>query len=289
MKVGLQVYTVRNHLKENPEETLRKVAEAGYKGIEFANHTADQDVGIGFGYSVEKMKNIVRDLGITVLGGHVCSGSPAVDIYTDLAHFQRIIEYYAELGAQYLVIPCDYFPTLEILKKRCEDYNRLGELCKRSGLCLLYHNHWNEYQQFDGKNIIDLLMEGTDPGLLKLELDAYWTVVGLINPVTLLHKYGNRVALIHQKDFPLEQIDKFNIWNTVDRTQIVNIVDRKPDPELFTEIGEGILKIQDMIDAGNAYGVPYILVEQDHSKLDELESIRVSMDNFKKMRGLSWD
>ena len=57
MKVGLQVYTVRNHLKENPRRTLEQVVEAGYKDIEFANHQAEKDVGIGFGAGIQSKKH----------------------------------------------------------------------------------------------------------------------------------------------------------------------------------------------------------------------------------------
>ena len=49
------------------------------------------------------------------------------------------------------------------------------------------------------------------------------------------------------------------------------------------------MKIQDIIDAGNEFNIPYILVEQDHSTYDQIESIKISMSNFKKMRGLEWD
>ncbi|GJM68777.1 hypothetical protein HMSSN036_09930 [Paenibacillus macerans] len=40
-KVGLQLYTVRDHLERDFEGTLRKVAELGYKGVEFAGFTGE--------------------------------------------------------------------------------------------------------------------------------------------------------------------------------------------------------------------------------------------------------
>lgn len=292
MKVGLQVYTVRNHLKANPAKTLEEVAKAGYKGIEFANHVAEKDIGIGFGYTKEEMQKIVKDTGIDVIGAHVTSSDALkTDIYTDLEYFKKIIDYYVALDAKFLSIPQDCYATKDILLRRCQDFDALGKLCKENGITLLYHNHWNEYQQFDGENIIDLLMDNTDPNYLKIELDTYWTAIGLINPVDMIHQYKDRVALLHQKDFPLEKIDKFNAWNRIDRDKIVTLEQFHSliDPELFTEIGNGVLKIQDYIDAGNEYGVPYILVEQDYSKYDEFESINISMNNFKKMRGLEWD
>lgn len=86
-------------------------------------------------------------------------------------------------------------------------------------------------------------------------------------------------------------MSRFNAWDRVPRDRIVSLGEFRDliDPELFIEPGDGVLKIQDFIDVGNEYHIPYILVEQDYSKYDEIESINISMRNFKKMRGLEWD
>jgi hypothetical protein len=97
--------------------------------------------------------------------------------------------------------------------------------------------------------------------------------------------------LLHQKDFPLEQVEHMNMWTKVDRNKPLawDSFHAVIKPEYFTEVGDGMIKIQDVIDAGNELEVPYIFVEQDYSSLPELESIKVSMTNFKNMRGLEWD
>ena len=107
MKVGLQVYTVRKHLADNPRKTLEQVVKAGYKGIEFANHTAEKDVGIGFGYSKEEMKSIIKDLEIDVVGAHVMPSDhdDVMWFYEDLEYFKKFIDYFVELGAKNISIP----------------------------------------------------------------------------------------------------------------------------------------------------------------------------------------
>ena len=289
MKVGLQVYTVRNHLKEDPRKTLEEVVKAGYKAIEFANHNAGNDIGIGFGYSLQEMKAIVNDLGITVLGAHIKSFDR--DIYQDPDYFKRIVDFYSELGAKYIGNPMDLFFTLDDIKKRGEELNTIGKVCKEGGIRLLYHNHWNEYQIIEGDTIFNHLMNNTDPEYMGIELDAFWTIRGLIDPVKMIHQYGDRIGLIHEKDFPLEMADELNSWKFVDRNRPVTMEEFQATfkPAHFTEVGNGLIKIQDVIDAGNEFNIPYILVEQDYTTLDEIESINVSMSNFKKMRGLEWD
>ena len=60
-------------------------------------------------------------------------------------------------------------------------------------------------------------------------------------------------------------------------------------PETFTEIGTGVMDIQAIIDTANEYcGSEYIVLEQDYSQHDELESIAISMDSFRKFKGVEW-
>ena len=135
----------------------------------------------------------------------------------------------------------------------------------------------------------DLIAENTDPDYVSLELDTYWLVRALMDPAKVIRKYGKRLALLHVKDFPLEQADHLNAWSVVERhAAIPDINGFMPaqNPDYFSELGEGIVKVQDAIDAGNEFGIPYVFVEQDYSKLPELESIQVSLSNLKKMRDI---
>jgi hypothetical protein len=51
----------------------------------------------------------------------------------------------------------------------------------------------------------------------------------------------------------------------------------------------GIMDIQSIIDAGNNIcKADYIILEQDHSSHDEFESIKISMNSFKKFKGIEW-
>lgn len=294
MKVGLQVYTVRNSLRADPFGTLEKVSKEGYKYIEFANHNAYSDIGTGFGVDIKELKPHLDSYGIKVVGAHImpANAKETMDgFYKDVNHFKKIVEYYAQLGCPNLSIPIDFFPTKEYLLGRCEAYSALGKVCKESGITLLYHNHYIDFQLLDGECMMDLIVENTDPDCVGIELDAYWVFRGLIDPVEKIKLYGNRIKLLHEKDFPLSEVDHLNAWKVLDRDTPSTIDTYEPtvNPDHFIEVGEGIIKIQDVIDAGNAFNIPYILVEQDFTKLDEIDSIRKSMSNFKKMRGLEWD
>ena len=59
LKVGIQLYSVREEMAKDPIATVKKVADIGYKYLEFANSHADTDPGVGFGVSAEELRQFV--------------------------------------------------------------------------------------------------------------------------------------------------------------------------------------------------------------------------------------
>lgn len=293
MKLGLQMYTVRDSLKADPLGTIEKVAAAGYQGIEFANKIAEQEHGTGWGISAADLKKTVDGLGIEVVGSHFRPSDMATmgdSYYRDYDQIKQIADFYRQVGAHYLSIPIDIYPNKDYLLKRCETYNKCGEICKSLGIQLLYHNHYNEFQYLEGETMLDIMLANTDPELLGLEIDAYWMLRGLFDPAKTILEYGDRVHLLHIKDFPLSQVDQLNLWKKVDRNVPVGykqFIDAFT-PDEFTEIGEGIIKVQEVVNAGNAVGAKYIFVEQDYNKIGEIESIKRSSEAFHKMNGMEF-
>jgi sugar phosphate isomerase/epimerase len=154
-----------------------------------------------------------------------------------------------------------------------------------------YHNHYHEFQKFGGKTVYELLAEYTEADLVFLELDTYWAARAGVNPIDIIEKYQDRLILLHQKDFPEGASDPLNLFDGIvdpERNIDFEVFAGAGNPKSFTEIGTGVLPIQDYIDAANkAPQVEYIILEQDHTRLDELESVRVSMEAFKRFSGIA--
>ncbi|MDR1863906.1 MAG: hypothetical protein LBQ67_08300, partial [Treponema sp.] len=152
--------------------------------------------------------------------------------------------------------------------------------------------HFHEFQIFDGSTVFDLLLEHTDPELVKVELDTYWAMRGGQDPAAFLKKWDERVPLIHQKDYPAEYQDTINLIDKVNREHLkvdIQYFMGLAAEKAFAEIGTGIMDIQSIIDVGNELcKADYIVLEQDWSSFDELESIKISMENFKKFKGIEW-
>jgi sugar phosphate isomerase/epimerase len=269
---------------KDPIGTIRHVAEAGYRYIEVANHQADKDSGVGFGVGAKEIKKALDGTGAKIVSAHI------FPLTTET--IRPVLDYFAELGAAYLVAPMDFFKSKAEVLAKSEGYNALAKLCAGAGMRFLYHNHFHEFQLFEGATAFDLIMENTDPALVGVELDTYWAARGGQNPVALLEKYGERMRLIHQKDFPAAEKDKLNLIDPVNKgglTVDMGYFNGVVNPETFTEIGLGILPIQEIINTGNRIcKTDYIVLEQDFSRHDEYDSIRISMESFKKFTGIEW-
>ena len=63
MKVGIQLYSVRDEMKKDPVNAIRQVAEIGYKNLEFASSCADTDPGVGFGVDADTMVKLLDETG----------------------------------------------------------------------------------------------------------------------------------------------------------------------------------------------------------------------------------
>ena len=291
MKAGIQIWAVKESFKENPQYTLRKMKDAGYNYMEWACHKADIDAG-GFGIEAKELKKMLDDAGIQVVGAHVMPSKPEkIDgFYKDKDNLNRLIEFYQTIDCPSMSIPVDYFPTKEYLLERCDVYNQCGEYLAARGMKLLYHNHFFDFQKWDDQYVMDIIMENTDSAYLGIELDAYWMFRGALNPAEIIRKYGERISIIHIKDYPYDKLSEINAWKKFD----INVPMSHEkywsllEYGYFTEIGNGMIKIQDIIDAGNENSVGYLIVEQDFSSTTEIESAEISAQNLRQMYSLEW-
>lgn len=285
LKVGIQLYSVRDSLQADPYGTLEAIAQAGYRYLEAANHNATEDPGVGFGLSAKEMKTRLDDLGLSIIGSHIFPWQPE--------SLGPVLDYHQELGNTRIGCAMEFFPynDLDHLRRLCDNFNRAGELCKERGMQFYYHNHYHEFQKFGDKNVYELLAEYTEADLVYLELDSYWAARAGVDPLDIIDTYRDRLILLHQKDFPQDASDPLNLYDgIVDPGKNIDfeVFGGSVNPESFTEIGTGVLPIQDYIDAANkAPHLEYIILEQDHTKLDQLESIQVSMEAFRKFSGIS--
>jgi len=246
--LGVQLYTVRNTIGADPAGVLKAIQDIGYSEVEATYGNLDK---IWPALKETKLKpvSIHLDTALFFEGGAKLDAAMA-DV--------------KQRGFEYVVLP--YIPPeqrggLDMFKKLAETLNKSGEKAKAAGMTLCYHNHAFEFEPMQGTTGLALLMKETQKSLVSLELDVFWVSVAGHDPVALLKKYANRVALVHLKDKASGTPVQYN--------------ERVPKGT-FKEVGSGTVHIPAVLAAAKRAGVKNYFVEQDQTPGDPIESLRES-------------
>src|SRR3954454_13370564 len=251
--LGVQLYTVRDTIGKDPLGVLRRIQEIGYKEIE-ATYT-----------TLAIISPVVKQTKLRPVSVHIDEG-----IFME--NGSKLDEAFAKsksLGFKFAVVPYiapEHRGGPEVFKALADKLNQFGEKAKANGMRLCYHNHAFEYQSFDGKSGLEMLMSGTDKNLVGLELDIFWASVAGQNPVDLLKRYSGRVPLLHLKD------------KSRNFTQVQ--YNEKVPKDTFKEVGNGSIDISAVLKAAEAAGTEQYFVEQDQTSGDPLESLAASYKNL---------
>ena len=248
--IGLQLYTVRDLLGKDFEGTLAQIAKIGYKNVEFAG-------------LYERKASDVRKL-LDKLGLKACSAHINIDGKPET--LQRHIDDARVLGYDVII---SGLPSWNMEKTAAEYRKAVKTLCqaakdaKAQGISYAYHNHSFEFQRFadaDNKSAMEIIFDESNPPLAA-ELDVYWVQHGNDDPIKWIKKLAGRVPCLHIKDM------------------------EKGAGRGFAEVGTGIVDMKAVVAAAPAAGVRYLIIEQDSNwvKGDPLESVRISLENFRKI------
>jgi sugar phosphate isomerase/epimerase len=246
LPVGIQLYMVNADLTKDLAGTLKKLAEIGYSEVETA----------GFGkLSAAQFRDLLRDSGLRAPSAHLGFGTEDTG---------KLLDDAKTLGVEYVVSsmlpPKDggmpaFFMSLNSLsaddfRRIAAKANEIGQRAKAAGMQYAYHNHNFEFRDVgDGKTGYDILLEETDASIVKFETDCGWMKVGGKDPVEYLKRHGNRIAMLHAKDFK-------NITKPV--TALFS-----QDRPIPTELGRGSIDYKPIVEAGFKAGVKHIFVEQE--------------------------
>lgn len=184
---GLQLYSLRADMPNDPRGVLRQVAEFGYNQIE----SYEGPMGMFWGMSPAEFKSYMDDLGMEIIASHC-------NINQD---FEQKAADAASIGMKYLICPwIGPQESLDAYKIQADRFNQCGEICRKEGIHFAYHNHAYTFELMDGIYPQDLLMENTNPALVEYEMDIYWLETAGEDTITWLKKYPNRFTLSHIKD-----------------------------------------------------------------------------------------
>ena len=275
--IGLQLWSVRNNLQKDYICTLEKIAEVGYRNLELITTVTPEGLVFGKDMKATEFRKNLDGLGLRAVGCHFVPNTET-RLETILADLQV-------LGVDSLVCAIAFFADQREVFEFNKMFNQYAEFCKKHGVQLYYHNHYHEFQVFNGKSIYEMMIEQMEEDLVMFEFDTYWAMRGGQDPIYWLKKLGKRCDLLHQKDLPATAAP-VNLFERIgyDSGITADTMRETQDPEYFTEVGEGTLNISGFIQACRKYNkARYIFIEQDMTKKTELESIAINFTNMTRI------
>ena len=252
--IAVQLYSVRDAMKEDFDGTLAKVAKVGYKEVEFAGY---------FGHTGQQVRAACDKNGLAAVSTHVQ--------YDELDDkFPSVIETSKVIGVKYIV--CPWIPEEQRdWKKAAAKFNHCGEQTKKAGMQFAYHNHWFEFLPVDGKLPYDELLKECDASLVKMEMDLCWITAAGGDPLKYFARYPGRFPLVHVKD--LKTLPKITAGGAQNYGDTVDL----------TEVGSGVIDWKKILAHSEQAGIKHYIVEHDHPQ-QPFESITKSYQYLEKLR-----
>ena len=245
--IGLQLYTIRDLFAADPNGTLGKVAEIGYREVEYGGGGYDK-------MDHAALRKTMERLGLTSPSIHVGYEALASD-------FDGAVAMTKALGADTLVVPYmgEAHRSAEGWKAAVADFNRYAERLKKAGLGFAYHNHDFEFTlKPGGTSLFDTLIADADPALVRLELDLFWAVAAGEDPKAIIKRLPGRIYAYHVKD-------------------------RTADGKM-TSVGKGVIDFADIFTLNAVAGVKHFYVENDQSPAPYLPDITASFSALSRLR-----
>src|SRR5258708_3963482 len=248
--LGLELYSVRDELKNDPEGTVRAVAQMGYQGVEFYAPYFEWSEN-----QTKQMRKLLDDLGIRCFSTHNDSS------YLRKEKIGRARDMNLILGSKYvLMASSDPKPGLDGWKAVADSLNFAADQLESSGLKAGYHNHQREFTPVENQRPIEILARNTKPSVM-LQLDVGTCLEAGSDPVAWIRANPGRIRSLHLKD-----------WS--------------PDPEKGYKVlfGEGAAEWKNIFEAAeSAGGVEYYLIEQEGSRFAELDTARRCLQSFRSV------
>jgi sugar phosphate isomerase/epimerase len=185
--VGVQLYTLRNEMRADPEGTIAEIARLGFSEIEWWGD---------FGRTAEQLRSL--------LDRHALR-SPAWHVPVEALEPQRLDATIATaqvMGHKHLIVA-----WTAPAQRSADGFRRLGELLSTAGrraaehgIRTGYHNHDFEFESTGAGTRLDVLLASTDPAVVDLELDCYWAFKAGHDPIAMLEQHRDRITHLHIKD-----------------------------------------------------------------------------------------
>jgi sugar phosphate isomerase/epimerase len=298
---GIQLFTVRDRMASDFEGTLARLAEIGYREVEFVSYG---------GKSPPEVRAILDRNGLRAPSTHAAL-RPGPDLEQQLAGYQAMGHRFAAAGGPRrapggppLAAPPDPrgappagapnaapggappnggmggftppVPTLDSVQREIASWNEVARAAKPYGIEVLVHNHTMEFTVLpDGRTPHDVMLAELDPSLVVLELDIGWATVAGKDALALFAAHPGRYPLWHVKDMANLAVVNSNGNDEAARMRAAKIV----------PLGQGEIDYGPIFARAGTAGLEHYFIEQDTApdSGDSLAAARTSFDALKQI------
>jgi len=236
-EIALQLYSLRNEMREDMKGSHQLVADWGIKYLEG---------GGTYGMELEDYKKFISGLGLSIIG-------VGADFKQLQENPQAIIDNAKAFGAKYAT--CFWIPhengkfsikeTLEAVKV----FNEAGKVLKDAGITLCYHPHGYEFKPHGKGVLFDELLKNAKN--YAFNMDVYWVQMGGGDPLAIMKQYPKKFPLLHLKD---------RAHGTPGSS------DGRGDVETNVVLGTGDVDIRGLIKQAKKVGTKYLIIEDESSR-----------------------
>jgi sugar phosphate isomerase/epimerase len=250
LPVGLQLFTLRNELEKDVPGTLQRVAQIGYRQVEFY-------VPFYFTWTAAFARDVRKsldDLGLKCISTH-----------NTMEAFQpeginKAIELNQILGSRYVVSARrPQVSGIDGWKGIAETLNKGNEVLRASGLKAAYHSTVLEWKPVDGQRPIDVLLQNTDKSFGH-QLDVGTCLATGTDAVGWINQNPGRILSLHLKD-----------WSPEKEYGVLFSQGTAPWPRILAAAeGKG--------------GAEFLVIEQENSVEPPMEAVRKDLELYRNLR-----
>lgn len=227
-RIGLELYSVRDAMKQDPEKTMAAVRAMGYRDVELLWSMNN------FGRTPKQVKATLDAEGLRAPSAHI-------DVRLLAERWDEALEHAHFFGHQYLIVPS--LPdaeraTIDAWKQWGDRFNEAGAKARKAGIWLAFHNEPDHMKPIGGVVPYDVFVDQTSPSVVRHQLDVGNMTMGGGDPMAYLKKYGARYWSFHIKDV---------------------VPDRSHD----TDLGKGTVALKELLGAINDIDDKPVYVEQE--------------------------
>ena len=243
-KIGMQLYSLRDLFLVDMVKTLRQLRDIGYDEVELA--------GIGQRTATEVRAALDKT--------HMSAPSAHVPLQGLRENLSLVLANAKILEVKYIVCPWidEEFRNPAGYRQVAAMLNQAGNVARRTGHLIAYHNQDYDFAEVGGERGYDILLEETDPEVVKLEMDIYWITKGGGDPIAYFNKYPGRFHMMHLKDMA-------------------------PDGSM-TGVGTGKIDWKPILAASGKAGVRHYFAELD----DPVNPISFARASYDFLREIKW-